>query len=123
MQRHHRALAEADQREARFVEAEAREFRIEKGVERRPRLDDAGPAFVGALALVGAAIAEREPLPAHRRHAARLGRIGRDESGVRQPGAPLPADFDQVFAVGAIAMQKYDELLGLIRSWRRGGDH
>src|SRR3984957_848833 len=113
MQRHHRALAEADQREARFVEAEAREFRIEKDVERRPRLDDAGPTLIGALALVRAAIAEREPLPTHRRHGARLGRIRRHEGGVRQPGAPLATDFDQILAVRAIAMQKYDELFGL----------
>ena len=74
---------------------------------------------------------EPEPLPAHRRLRAGLGRVGRDEGGVGQQGLPLPADLDQVLAVGAVAVQQHDKLPSpgrracrsrrwLGRSWRRG---
>ena len=46
MQRHHGSLAEADQRQLRLVEAEARELGVEERVDRAPRLDDAVPAFL-----------------------------------------------------------------------------
>jgi len=45
------------------------------------------------------------------RHALR--RVRRHERRVRQPGLPLPADLDEIVAVGAIAMQEDDQLLGL----------
>ena len=48
MQRHHAALAEADQRELRIVEAKPLEFRIEKRVNRASRLDCAVPALPAA---------------------------------------------------------------------------
>jgi hypothetical protein len=89
---------------ARFVEAVARQLRVQEGVERGARLDDAAPA------LVRIAHRQGEPLPAHRRHAAGLGRVRRDEGGVGQHALPLPADVDQIVAVRAVAVQEDDEL-------------
>ena len=105
VQRHHGALAEADQGELRRRQLVAREFRVEEGVEARTGQVDAAPA------LVRVAEGEGEPLPAHRRHPAGLGRMRGDEGGVREPALPLPADLDQVVAVGAVAVQEDDELL------------
>ena len=51
-------------------------------------------------------------LPADRRLTARLRRMRRGECGVRHEDLPRPADLDQVVAVGPIAMQEDDELLG-----------
>ena len=59
---------------------------------------------------------ELKPLPAHLRHALR--RVRRDESGIRQPGLPLPADFDEIVAVGAIAVQEHDEAFGRLSARR-----
>ena len=112
MQRHHRSLAEADESEARIVEAEPRQFGVEKGVERRPRRDDAAPALVLAARVVGREDIEREPLPARRRAGAALGRVRRNESGVGQQLPPLPAELDEVVAVGAVAVQEHDQPLG-----------
>ena len=112
MQRHHRPLAEADQSEARIVEAEPGEFGVEKGVERRPRRNDAAPALIRAARVVGREDVEPEPLPARRRAGAALGRVRRNESGVGQQFPPLPAEFDEVVAVGAIAVQEHDQPLG-----------
>ena len=50
-------------------------------------------------------------IAADRRLAARLRRVRRGESGVRQILLPGAADIDQVVAVGAIAVQEHDELL------------
>ena len=105
-----------------LVEAELVELRIEKGVERRTRLDDAGPAFGGI------AHGQREPLPAGRRHGAEFGRVRRDEQGVRQKGAPLAAEFDQVVSVRAVTVQEDDELARRARFRRKarsvdGGGH
>ena len=104
MQRHHRALAEADQRQRALVESAPRQFRVEKSVEGRAGGDDAPPA------LVGIAHGERKPLPPHGRGGAALACVRRDEIGVRQQAAPLPADLDQIVPVRAIAVQKHHEL-------------
>ncbi len=77
---------------------------IEKSVEQRRRLVDAHPA------LVGIAESERKPLPADRRLSARLRRMRRDEGGLRQVLLPGAADVDEIVAVGAVAVQKDDEL-------------
>ena len=72
-----------------------------------------GPALLTPVpALVRRAGEQRKPLPPGRRLAARLGRMRRDERGVRQQPLPGPADVDQVVAVGAIAVQEHDEALG-----------
>ena len=105
MQRHHRALTEADQRQRRRRQLVPGEFGFEKAFQHRRGLVDANPA------LVGIAKCQREPLPADRRLTARLGCMRRDEGGVRQQLLPGAADFDQVIAVGAITMQENDELL------------
>ena len=89
------------------------EFGLEKAFERRRGLVDANPAFVRI------AEGQRKPLPADRRLAARLGRMRRDESGLRQNLLPSAADLDQVVAVGAIAMQEDDELSGRAGAWRQ----
>ena len=110
MQRHHRALAEADEREARIVEAEAGELRVEERVDRGPRGDGAAPALRRAARVVGRGAAQGEPLPAHRRSGAALGRVRRDERRLGRQRAPLLAERDQVVAVGAVAVQENHEL-------------
>ena len=82
MQRHHRALAEADQREAVVGEAEAASSASRKA-------SSAGAADDTPCAQqmrVGAG--KREPLAADRRLAAGLGRMRRDEGGVGQDRRP-----------------------------------
>ncbi len=81
-------------------------FGVEKGVERGRRRVDANPAFVRI------AEGERKPFAPDRRLAARVRRVRRHEGGVRQQALPGPADIDQVVAVGAIAVQEHDQLLG-----------
>src|SRR4030095_3507928 len=70
----------------------------------RRRLVDADPTLVR--------IAEREiePLPAHRRLAAGLGRVRRHECGLRDEPLPGATDLDEVVAVCPIAMQEHHEL-------------
>src|SRR5438034_8081207 len=104
MQGHHRALAKADERERRGRQIAALELGVEEARENRRRLVDAGPAFIRI------AEGEREPLPADRRLGAGLWRVRGDERGVRQQALPGAADVDEVVAVGAIAVQKHDEL-------------
>src|SRR6266508_992887 len=104
MQRHHRALAEADERERRGRQVAALELGVEEARENGRGLVDAGPA------LARIAEGEREPLPADRRLAARLRRVWGDERGVRQQALPGAADIDEVVAVGAVAVQEHDEL-------------
>ena len=71
-----------------------------------------GPAWLHAApALVRIAEGEGEPLPAHRLAGHELGRVRGDEGGVGQPALPLPADLDQVVAVGAVAVEEHDKLL------------
>ena len=67
---------------------------------------DAGPA------LVRIAERQRKPFAADRRLPARVRRMRRHEGGIRQQTLPGAADVDQVVAVGAIAVQEHDELLG-----------
>ncbi len=100
MQRHHRALAEADQRQSTLVQAAFGELLIDEGVERWPRRDYPAPT------LFRIAHGERKPLSASWRHRTPLGGVWRYEICVRQEAAPLPTDFDQIIAVGAIAVQK-----------------
>ena len=104
MQRHHGALAEADQRQRRRGQISPLQFGVEKGVERRRRRIDADPA------LVGIAKRQRKPFAPHRRLSAGMRRVRRDEGGVRQQASPSAAELDQVVAVGAIAMQEDHEL-------------
>src|SRR5262249_55818436 len=82
MQRHHRALAEADERERRGREIAALELGVEEGRQHGRRLVDSAPAFIGI------AEGEREPLPADRRLAAGLRGQG---GGGGPPRAPPPA--------------------------------
>src|SRR5499427_6267760 len=104
MQRHHGALAEADERERRGRQIAALELGVEEACEDGRRLVDAGPAFIGV------AEGEREPLPANRRLAAGLRGVRGDEGRLRQEPLPRPADVDEVVAVGAVAVQEHDEL-------------
>ena len=48
-----------------------------------------------------------------------LGRMRRDEGRVGQPALPLPADLDQVVAVGAVAVEEHDKLLCRAGSGRK----
>src|SRR5579862_7193176 len=104
MEGHHRALAEADQRERRRRQSVARQLGIEKPLELRRGLVDAEPA------LIWIAEGERKPLATDRRLAARLRRMGRYEGRVRQRLLPGAADVDQVVAIGAVAVQEDDKL-------------
>src|SRR5262249_51843955 len=104
MQRHHRALAEADERERRGREIAALELGVEEGRKHGRCLVDAGPAFIGI------AEGEREPLSARRRLAAGLRGMRGDEGRLRQQPLPRAADIDEVIAVGAVAVQEHDEL-------------
>jgi hypothetical protein len=104
MQRHHRALAEADQRQRRWRQAEARKLGIDEALQHRCRFVDSDPALVRIAKRQG------EPLPPHRRAAARLRCMRRHERRLRQQGLPRPAEFDEVVAVGAVAVQKHHQL-------------
>src|SRR5262249_12231579 len=104
MQRHHGALAEADQRQRRRLQIAALELGVEKTLQHRRCLVDAEPAFVRI------AERERKPLSADGSLAAGLRRVWRDKSGIRQEPLPGAADVDEVVAVGAIAVQKHHQL-------------
>ena len=121
MQRHHRALAETDQRELRIVEAKPLEFGVEEGVDRAPRLDRAVPAL-------GAPRRDRQAAgwrarttagPSTRRAA--LGRVWRDERNLGHERAPLTAKLDEIIAVGAIAVQEHHQLAGSAGGRRDAG--
>ncbi len=112
MQRHHGALAEADERQLALVEAGAGELAVEERIERRASLGDTAPAFAGV------AHRQRKPLSARGGLAAAFGGVGCHEFGVRQPGLPLPSDLDQVVAVGAIAVEEYNDLARVARAGR-----
>ena len=113
MKSEHRPLAEADQSQLAVVEAVTIEFGIQKSIERRARLVDAGPAF--------ARVAHRqtEPLASARDLAAGFRRVRRDKGSAGQQISPLLADRDQIVAVGAISVQKDDELIRPLRFCRK----
>ena len=60
-------------------------------------------------------------MPAIGRAGAGLGRMRRDEGGVGQQRLPLPADVEEVVAVGAIAVQEDDEAAGGAGAGRQTG--
>ena len=101
-----RFLAAADPTAAAglYTQAQADFDRLTTDFPMSARADNAAPA------LVGITHGEGKPLPAHRRHGAALGRIGRHKIGVGQQSPPLTADLDQVGAVGAIAVQEHHQL-------------
>src|SRR5262249_10575498 len=76
---------------------------VDTGTSLRPP----GPGFVG--------IAKREgkPFASHRGLAARPRRMRRRERRLGQERLPGAADVDEIVAVGAIAVEKHDELAGL----------
>ena len=79
-----------------------------------------GAGLVDAVpALVRIAEGERNHCRPDRRLAARLGRVRRDEGGVRQQALPGAADVDQVVAVGAVAVQEHHQPLAPVRSAAR----
>ncbi len=104
MKSEHCPLAEADQGQLAVVQSVTIEFGIEKRVENQARLVDAGPAFVWV------AHGQTEPLAAAWGLGARLGRVRRDKCRAGHQIPPLLADRDQIVAVGAISVQKDDEL-------------
>src|ERR1700674_1018072 len=104
MEGHHRALAEADQRQRVAAEPMPPHLGVEKPLKPGRGGIDAAPA------LLRIADGEPEPLPPGRRFGAGLGRVRGDECRLRQQRLPRAADLDQIVAVGAIAVQEYDEL-------------
>jgi len=115
MQRHHRTLAEANERQAIGGKFKAREFGIEKVVERGRR------GFDSLLHLTGIEPGDCEPLKARRRTSAALRRIRRHESDGRQLALPMRRETDQVVAVGAIAVTEHDEMRRLSALRRQAG--
>ena len=105
VKRHHRPLAEADEGEVAVGELEAGELGVEEGLQCWRGMRDAAP--VGVEVAEG----ERKPLPAHRRLVARVGGVGGGEGGVGEDGGEHPAEVDEVVAVGAVAVEKYHQLL------------
>ena len=103
VQRHHGALAEADEHETVRRQPVAGELPVEKAVERGTGRNHAAPILAG--------IAHGEPEPLQRAgHAGdRLRRIGRDERRTRERAPPFVAQRDQIVAVGAVAVQQHDQ--------------
>src|SRR5689334_16315268 len=104
MKRHHRALAEADQRQRRGRKISAFELGIEEAFKKRPCLIHSGPA------LLRISKRQRKPFAAGRRLPAGTRCMWRHESGLRQQLLPGSSDLDQVIAVGTVAVQKHDQL-------------
>src|ERR1700732_162427 len=104
MKSEHCPLAKAYQGQLAVVQSVTFEFGVEKRVEDQTRLVDAGPAFVGV------AHGQTEPLAAAWGLGAGLGRIRRDKCRAGYQIPPLLADRDQIIAVGAISVQKDNEL-------------
>src|SRR6185312_6284564 len=90
--------------------AAARELGVEKGVEPGRGGIDAIPA------LVGVAHGQRKPFASRRCLAAGPRRMRGYEGGVGQELLPGAADVDQVVAVGPVAVQEHDQLLGDTRA-------
>src|SRR5580704_15089508 len=91
----------------------ALKFVVEKSVEDGRGRIHADPAFVRI------AKGQRKPLPADGRHTAGFGRVWRHERRLRHQPLPGLADIDEVIAVGAIAMQEYNELARRPRTRRQ----
>src|SRR6202167_3331801 len=104
MQSHHRALAEADERERLRWQPMTRQLGIDEALQYRGRFVDADPA------LIWIAKGQSKPLASDRRLPASFRGVRRDERRVRQQRLPGAADLDQIVAVGAIAVEKNDEL-------------
>jgi hypothetical protein len=103
IERHHRALREADEGEVLLGEAARAQRVVDEGVEHGRRRAHAGEHRLGA------AVLHAEPLVAVRRHVAGKGRVGRDELGIGQEGRPDRRQADEVVAVGAEPVQQDDE--------------
>lgn len=106
VERHHGALAEADERTSAVLKAVALQLRIEKAVELRPRRRYAPCEFMRI------AHRQREPLPAQGRAGARLRRVRRNEEGMRQRTRPFPSDPEEVIAVRPVSVDEHDEASG-----------
>ena len=103
MKRHHRALAEADQRKPRRIQPVPRQLSIEELIERHRGAGNAGGKHVRVHAR------QAEPLAPGRILLARARRMGRRKGRIRQQVLPHPPDLDEIIAVGAIAVQQHDE--------------
>ena len=104
MERHHGALAKADERERARRKLAARELGVEELLEPGRGGVHAGPA------LLGVAHGECEPLPAGHSGAEHLRGVRRHERRIGQQLLPRPADLDEVATVGPVAVQEHDEL-------------
>ena len=113
--RHHRALAEADQGEAAVVEAQAFEFGVEIGV------DHGGGTLVALLQDRRPLVHEAVPLAPHRVLVTRVGGVGAGEAGVGQGALQRGCQADQVVAVRAPAVQQHDKLARLALARRYDG--
>ncbi len=100
-------MRETDQRHLAFVEAALGQQLGQILVE------DTGGFLDAVQHLGGVAALEAEPLPAERHRLAREWRVRRDKFGIGQQRLPFRREADEVVAVGAIAVEQDDELLGL----------
>ena len=116
MQRHHRALREADQRGLALVEPVLGHRLVEEGIDERRGAAHAGQRERRIEAR------DAEPLVAHRIALAGIGRVGRMEHHVGHQRRQHRREPDQVVAVGAVAVQQDHQMAGLAarcagRSW------
>jgi hypothetical protein len=107
MERGHRALREAHQRQRLVAEAARGERRVDEAVDERRHCPEAGEEGCGR------AVLQAEPLPAERPHVAGKGRIGRQELRLGQQRRQIGREPDKIAAVGADAVQQDDQLARL----------
>src|SRR6516164_8604078 len=121
MEGKHRALAEANENELRIIETVTFELGIKECIQYRLRLVQTGPL----LSRIGIEHVQWKPLPPARGLGARLRRMRRDKSRVRQKILPLLGDSDQIIAIRPIAVQENDELFrrARFRRYARAIDH
>ena len=99
-------MREADEREPRFVEPALGQRLGEVALE-----DRGGRADIFQHLLARPPL-KAEPLPPEGRALAGKGRVGRDELRLGQERSPLLGEADKVGTVGAVAVQRHDQLPG-----------
>jgi hypothetical protein len=109
MQGQHSSLAEADQDQFRIIQSITLELGVKKGIDGGLRLINANPL------LIGIAHRQREPLPPRSRLGAGFGGMRRDKSSIGQKILPLFGYRNKIIAIGTVAMQEDDKLLGVTR--------
>src|SRR5690606_30392753 len=106
IERHHGALAEADEERLRRPEFGARPD-VTKALEH----SGSGHGNTLCDALDHVVEVDRKPLVAEGILSAAGGRVWREEQGVGEEFGPVLAEADEVLAIGAVAVEDEDELV------------